>query len=192
MICRYCDNLAPHRHRWWTFFGDTAYGPGVWNDRRQIGRSVTGGPAAADDPDSTDDWSAYADGGQKSRTFSFGADLVYGWAALRLLCHLNDLQAPARRMNGEPFRPDPGLLTLAVARQLAEGRAPRPGAPSWREFDPDRPFDHLSGAARAFWVDLHRIHHEYGIDPGVEATVTSEGSSQPLDGHLPQWPIAES
>jgi hypothetical protein len=144
----------------------------VWHDRREIGRSVTGGPAATDNPDSADDWSAYADGGRETASGSDPdnpVDWIYGWAALRLLCHLNDLQAPARPMKGEPFRPDPGLLTLAVARQLAEGRAPRPGAPSWREFDPDRPFDHFTRAARAFWVDLYRIHHEYGIDPRCKA-----------------------
>ena len=147
MICRFCDNLGPHRHRWRELFGDTAYGLGVWHDRREIGRSVTGGPAATNNPDSTDDWSAYADGGRETASGSDPdnpVDWIYGWAALRILCHLNDLQAPARPMKGEPFRPDPGLLTLAVARQLAEGRAPRAGAPSWREFDPDRPFDHFT------------------------------------------------
>lgn len=176
MMCRICDELSTHRHQWGDLFGPSTYGTGVWIDRGKLGRTVMGVPGSIYiDSLRVGGWSAYAEGGlnwsvsSRSGKDEARSHRIYGWAAMRFLCHLSDVETPGRRLKGEPFRPDPGVLTVAVARQLAKGYPYQPKAPvrSGAVFDPELPFDHLGWSARSFWLGLHGAHLEYGIDPGV-------------------------
>ena len=130
----------------------------------------------------------YADGGYE---FEEGGDVfvgrragcwIYGWAALRLLCHLNGYEAPRRRMKWEPFRPVPELIVVALAEQLAVDRHTL-GVHSVRSgrgqrYDPADPYAHLTEQAAAFWRRLERIHREERID--FPSSVDRRRTSSPL------------
>jgi hypothetical protein len=69
-------------------------------------------------------WQHFADGGIWARDgYGFRNDSyhqVKGYAAMRFLCAVLDIEPPTRKLKGEPFVPDPDILIRAVYAQTME------------------------------------------------------------------------
>ena len=173
------------RHRsWQEVFGYSVYATGIWFDREGLG-DLTGALTSRTmtaNYTSTSGGSRYADGGYYwNSPYGLGLDSddkagrwVIGWAAMRFLCYLHNIDAPERRLKDEPFAPNPDLLAYAVGEQLRSGRATMgeggSGVMSYhadgdRRRDPHAPFDHLHESSRVFWERLHEIHLLNDVDP---------------------------
>lgn len=132
--------------RWNEAFTRTNGGPGVWHNRYLIwapGLAVGGSGGYLQ---STTQWQNFADGGVESRLgygFPSGSyDQVTGYAAMRFLCHAHDIEPPARRLKGEPFVPDPEILSqLVYATSLLHP------PDSWQSIEPEE-----------FWRMLEDAH----------------------------------
>ena len=131
--------------RWPDAFTRTSAGPGAWHNAlllwvpgmsRGTYRGYLSGSSV---------WQTFADGGIESR-LAYGwagnsSNQVTGYAAMRFLCHLYDIEPPARRLKHEPFVPDPDILVRVVWAQSME-----------------IPPESLTVDADTFWVKLASAH----------------------------------
>jgi hypothetical protein len=184
LLCHKVHRLGPVGARAWTeVYRPSNRGPGVWFDPIHITPAPPGaawsgaaGFSRLDDhTDSQGDW-FFADGGTRFSTTNgfFGSGQVVGswvrgWAALRFSCQVLGLEPPRRRLKGEPFVPDDGLLARAV---LETNGSRYPGDELVYTFSPlrsaalaegSRPsYAFLQPRAEAFWTRLDELHREAG------------------------------
>ena len=175
---------------WSEVFGRSTLGVAVWVDRHYLGRwpglpeeRCGGGYRVFRSSTSQ----VYADGGWVSEwsEYPIGAEglgtRIYGWATLRLLCIRYRLVPPNRRLKGEPFVPDPDILSETVVEPYVTADDLGPDTPFavWegRRIDP-RERGSLTDRAVWFWKRLAAAHRAAGLDV-PEGLVHPNGKVEP-------------
>ncbi len=167
-------NPSKHVH-WSEAFGRSTIGPVAWTDRHHLG-DLSGAPGSSGGSmfsgyrKSKD----YADSGWDhygNYTWSDApqrGERIYGWATLRFLCAINGIEAPSRRLKGEPFVPDTRLLVETVWEQLVIGSAdlrPERGSDPNDLLVRSSMLHELGPTAVDFWVRLAEKHAKAGVAP---------------------------
>ena len=134
--------------RWSEAFTRTSGGPGVWHNRYLVRAPRMPFGGGRDSGRDSYYWQHFADGGILTGGHTGWQQTwwhqVQGYAAMRFLCAVLDIEPPTRKLKGEPFVPDPDILIRAVYAQTME--IPPDGS---RHFaDADRFWQRLEAAHR--------------------------------------------
>ena len=150
---------------WEYAFGPTTYGHDIWFARDRWIEPPPGVPfetslSRLKRAYTTEVTWEFADGYLVRAGHRYGT-YVRGWAAMRCLCLINEYAWPDKQLRGEPFVPEPDLLSFAVAEWSRTGRV-------YGYRNPYRkPVAVRLEHRDRFWALLAGIHAEEGIDVGA-------------------------